>query len=166
MRITPLDIQQKGFARRVRGYDRDEVEAFLALVAGAMEDLIRENTALREEGQRKDEAIADHRSRERALQETLIAAQRASEEIREAARREAEISLSEAELQAERIVASAQQRYLRLVDDVQELRRQRAEVESGLRAVVDRHLRLLDASREEEQDPVEFLQGRRRSPEG
>ena len=30
MKITPLDIQQKRFARVVRGYDRNEVEAFLA----------------------------------------------------------------------------------------------------------------------------------------
>ncbi len=31
--ITPLDIQQKGFHRVLRGYDPQEVEAFLSLVA-------------------------------------------------------------------------------------------------------------------------------------
>jgi cell division initiation protein len=168
MRITPLDIQQKGFTRRLRGYDRDEVEAFLSLVASAVEDLIRENTALREDGQRKDEVIADHRSRERALQETLVTAQRASEEIRESARREAEITLSEAELQAERIVAGAHQRYLRVVDDIQEAKRQRIQFESGLRALVEGHRQLLDAFREaDDGEAVEFLQGRKKgSPEG
>jgi cell division initiation protein len=163
MRITPLDIQQKGFARTLRGYDRDEVEAFLSLVAGAVEDLIRENTALREDGQRKDEVIAEHRSLERALQETLVTAQRASEEIREAARREAEIALSEAELQAERIVASAHQRYLRIVDDIQEVKRQRIQFEAGVRAMVEGHRQLLDAFREADDDhPVEFMQGRKK----
>jgi DivIVA domain-containing protein len=39
MKITPLDIQQKRFSRAVRGYDREEVEAFLAGggVAGVIE---------------------------------------------------------------------------------------------------------------------------------
>ena len=91
MRITPLDVQQRRFARALRGYDREEVEAFLSLVATELEDLVRANMALREEAQRKDEVIADHRSRERALQETLVTAQKASEEIRDAARKEAEI---------------------------------------------------------------------------
>jgi len=168
MRITPLDIQQKRFDRSLRGYDREEVEAFLSLVATAFEDLVKENMSLREEGQRKDETIAEHRSRERALQETLVTAQKASEEIREAARKEAEISLSEAELQAEKIVQGAHQRFVRIVDDIQEMKRQRVQFEVGLRSLVESHLKLLAAFRDTGgEDPVEFLPGRKKgSTEG
>jgi len=156
MRITPLDIQQKRFGRAFRGYHREEVDAFLSLVSTAFEDLVKENIALREEGQRKDETIADHRGRERALQETLVTAQKASEEIREAARKEAEIALSEAELQAEKIVQGAHQRYLRVVDDIQEMKRQRLQFEAGLRSLVETHMKLLSAFREGAEDPVPF----------
>jgi cell division initiation protein len=163
MRITPLDVQQRRFARALRGYDREEVEAFLSLVATELEDLVRANMALREEAQRKDEVIADHRSRERALQETLVTAQKASEEIRDAARKEAEIALSEAELQAERIVQGAHQRFLRIVDDIHEMKRQRVQFEAMLRSLVESHAKLLDAFRESGgDDPVEFLSERRK----
>ena len=101
MNITPLDITQKQFKKVFRGSDAEEVEAFLALIATEFEALVKEANFLRETNQRRVEEIAEYRSRERALQETLVTAQKASEEIREAARREAEITLSDAELQAE-----------------------------------------------------------------
>jgi len=162
MRITPLDIQQKRFGRALRGYDREEVDAFLSLLATAFEELVKENMALREDGQRKDETIADHRGRERALQETLVTAQKASEEIREAARKEAEIALSEAELQAEKIVQGAHQRYLRVVDDIQEMKRQRLQFEAGLRALVESHVKLLAAFREAGADEAVPFPGRKK----
>ncbi len=161
MKITPLDILQKRFSRAVRGYDREEVEAFLALVASAFEDLVKENNALREEAARKDEELADHRGRERALQETLVTAQKASDEIRESARKEGEITIAEAELQAEKIVQAAHQRFLRIVDDVQEMKRLRVQFAASVRAVVDGHAKLLDAFQDVPED-VEFLAGRKK----
>jgi cell division initiation protein len=163
MKITPLDIQQKRFARAVRGYDRDEVEAFLSLAAGAFEDLIKEVHALREDAQRKDDEIAGHRGRERALQETLVTAQRASEEIRESARREGEITIAEAELQAEKIVQGAHQRFVRIVDDIQEMKRLRVQFEASIRALVEGHGKLIDTFRDTgTEDPVAFLAGRKK----
>jgi cell division initiation protein len=152
MNITPLDITQKQFRKVFRGLDAEEVEAFLAMVAVEFEALVRENIALREDNTRKAEEIADHRSRERALQETLVTAQKASGEIREAARREGEITISDAELQAEKIVQGAHQRFLRIVDDINELKRQRVQFEAGIRTLVESHVKLLEAFREPSKD--------------
>jgi len=164
MKITPLDIHQKRFDRVLRGFDRQEVEAFLGLVAAEFEALVKETLALREEAQRKDEIIAEYRSRERALQETLIAAQKASEEIRESARKEAEITIAEAELQAEKIVQGAHSRFMRIVDDINELKRQRVQFESSVRSLVESHLKLLAAFSEPVRDEqVEYLPGRKKS---
>ncbi len=166
MKITPLDIQQKQFRRVLRGYDRQEVEAFLALLATEFEELVKEAMALREAARRKDEDIAEFRSRERTMQETLITAQKASEEIRETARKEAEITLSEAELQAEKIVQGAHSRFLRIVDDINELKRQRVQFEGNVRALVESHLKLLEAFREPPRDEqVEFLQKKKTAGE-
>ena len=148
MKITPLDITQKQFRRVIRGLDAPEVEAFLAFVASEFEELVKESTLLREQVKRQDEQLADHRARERALQETLVTAQKASEEIREAARKEAEITIAEAELQAEKIVQGAHTRFLRIVDDINELKRQRVTFEASIRATVESHLKLLETFRE------------------
>ena len=148
MNITPLDITQKQFRRTLRGFNREEVEAFLAMVAVEFEALVKDVLALREDNQRKSEAIEDHRGRERVLQETLVTAQKVSEDIRVSARKEAQITLSDAELQAEKIVQGAHGRFLRIVDDINELKRQRVQLESNIRMIVESHLKLLEAFRE------------------
>jgi cell division initiation protein len=165
MNVTPLDITQKHFRRRFRGYDREEVEAFLALVAVEFEALVKDVMVLREQVARQGEEVAEFRSRERALQETLVTAQKASEEIREAARREAEITLSDAELQAEKIVQAAHQRFLRIVDDINELKRQRIQFEAGIRAHVESHVKLLDAFAEPAPEPVQYMPPRKKAQE-
>lgn len=163
MNLTPLDIAQKQFRRALRGHDPAEVEAFLALVASEFEALVRENLALDERVQRLTEELADHRGRERTLQETLVTAQKASEEIREAARREAEITISDAELQAEKIVQGAHGRFLRIVDDINELKRQRVQFEANVRTLVESHLKLIEAFREPaREEAVQYVPGARK----
>jgi cell division initiation protein len=163
MNITPLDITQKQFRRVFRGLDAEEVEAFLALVAVEFEALVKDVLALREDNHRKAEEIADFRSRERALQETLVTAQKASEEIRDAARKEAEITISDAELQAEKIVQAAHARFLRIVDDINELKRQRVQFETNVRTLVESHVKLLDAFREPaREEAVQYIPARKR----
>ncbi len=40
MRITPLEIRRHAFARRLQGYDRDEVQTFLNMVADDYEAMV------------------------------------------------------------------------------------------------------------------------------
>ena len=163
MNITPLDITQKRFKKVFRGVDAEEVEAFLQLVASEFEGLVRRVNSLEEAGQRKDEELLEHRGRERALQETLVAAQKASEEIREAAHKESEITLADAELQAEKIVQSAHGRFLKVVDDINEMKRQRVQFEAGMKTLVESHLKLLEAFREApREEAVPFAAARKR----
>src|SRR6266496_1700738 len=144
MEITPLDITQKSFGRALRGFDREEVEAFLALVASEFEGLVREVQTLRADARRKDEDIAELRSRERALQETMITAQKA----------------------CEKIVQGAHQRYLRVVDDIHEMKRQRAQFESGVRAIVEGHLKLLETFEDAGAERgIEYLPSKKKAAE-
>jgi cell division initiation protein len=163
MRITPLDITQKTFARRFRGYDRDEVAAFLGLVASEFEGLILEVQALRQDVSRMDEEIAGLRGRERALQETMVTAQKACEDIRETSRKEGEIAIAEAEVQAEKIVQAAHAKFLKVVDDIAELKRQRTTFEARVRATVEGHLKLLEAFREPDgEEQIQYLPAKKR----
>ncbi len=164
MNITPLDITQKQFRKVLRGFDREEVEAFLGLVAVDLEALLKDLSSLREDNQRKAEEILEFRGRERVLQETLVAAQRASEEIRDSARKEAEITIADAELQAEKIVQAAHTRFLRIVDDINELKRQRIQFETNVRTLVESHVKLLDAFREPtREEAVQYIPAKKRT---
>jgi cell division initiation protein len=167
MKITPLDIRQKQFPHRLRGLDPKEVQGFLELVESEMEELVRESIQLKDDVKRKQQRIDEYREQEKTLQETMIAAQQASEDIRDSAKRQAEIIVSEAELQAERIVQGAHTRLVQILDEIGELKRQRAQFEAGVRSLVDAELKLLEVF-QSSQGPhvpknIEFLSPKGRS---
>ncbi|RKH11858.1 DivIVA domain-containing protein [Corallococcus sp. CA053C] len=144
MKITPLDIRQKRFETAMRGYARPEVSAYLELIAGEFEEVVKENIALKEELKRTQHKLEQHQERERTLQETMVTAQRISEDLKDAAKKEAEIIIADAEHQAEKIVHGAHQRLVQVVEDINELKRQRTQFESQVRSVVEAHRKLLE----------------------
>ena len=52
MRLTPIEIRRHRFSSRVRGFDRDEVRAFLDMVIADFEDVVRQNAQLRRDNER------------------------------------------------------------------------------------------------------------------
>src|SRR5208282_487829 len=75
----------------------------------------------------------------------MVTAQRVSDDLKGVAKKEADVIISGAELQAEKIVHAAHQRLVQVIEDINELRRQRTQFESHLRAVIDAHHKLLEA---------------------
>ena len=144
MNITPLDIQQQQFkGKMLGGLDPADVDSFLQIVASEMESLIRENTELKEQSRRVAQQLAELTEREVTLRETMLAAQRITEEMKANAQKEARLIVSEAELKGERIVADAENRLLQLSNQIQEIRRQKAQFESNLKSLLETHLKLL-----------------------
>jgi len=75
----------------------------------------------------------------------MVTAQRISEDMKTAAKKEAEIVLADAEHQAEKIVQGAHHKLVQVIEDINELKRQRVQFESQVRSVIESHARLLDA---------------------
>jgi len=144
MRITPIDIQQQQFKSSVMGYDKTAVDHFLELVAGELERLLRQNQDLQEELARTKGGLAEMREREATVQETLLTTQKVTDELKANARREADLLLADAQLRAERLMHNAEDRRLQLLEEVQEIRRQKVAFETGLRSLLEQHLRLLE----------------------
>ena len=144
MRITPIDIQQQQFKSRPMGYEKTGVDQFLEIVAGEMERLLRQNQDLQEELAHARNALSEMREREAMLKETLLTTQKVTDELKANARREAELLLADAELRAEKVILAAEERRLQLVDEIREIKRQRIDVETSLRAVLEKHLRMLE----------------------
>jgi cell division initiation protein len=136
MSITPIDIQQHRFKTRPLGYEKGGVDQFLELVAEELEQYHRQAQELKEELARNRASLNEMRQREEMLKETLITAQRMTDE--------AEILIAEAGLKAERIVGEAEDRRLQLINELQEIKRQKVLFQSSLRGLVESHLHLLD----------------------
>jgi cell division initiation protein len=158
-RVTPLEIQKHEFSRRWKGIDPVEVEAFLALIAEEMEELVRGNAEFEMRVRRLEEENAEHRERERILKETLLAAQRASEDIRSTAQKQADLIVQEAQGSAERLTHNALQRSAEMEKAIQELRIQRANFRLQLKKMLELFGQILDFDREEDEKdrPLSYL---------
>ena len=75
----------------------------------------------------------------------MITAQKINEDIKTNANKESEVIVSEAKLKAQEILNNAQLRSLEILEEIKELKRQKIQFESNLRANIETHLKMLEA---------------------
>lgn len=151
MNVTPLDLRQQKFKTAMRGYDRGEVDALLTEVADDYEGAIREADRLRQEVARLEDLLAEHRSEEKSLKNTLVSAQRLADDMREAAERDAQRVIRDAEARADLLVQKAQTRHEDLQREIDGLRARRRETETSVEAIINALKNTLDFVREQDQ---------------
>jgi len=155
MRITPHDIRQQQFTVRMfRGFDPQEVDAFLEDVADDYEALLKETQLLKEQLAAQEERQRGVIERERTLQDTLVTTQRLAEEMKAAAKREAELIVREAELRGEKAVEAARGEEAKIRVEIQALKRTRRQLAEGLRSTVEMYQRLLDQDLRADAEPA------------
>jgi cell division initiation protein len=157
--LTPLEIQKQTFSRGLKGYNHDEVRAYLHLVAEEIERLVRENDRLERESANLREDLADHSNRERILKDTLLSAQKVAEDLTANARKEAELIVKDAELLSERLIGQAMQRVSELERSILDLKIERRAVRNKLQMTLDtvQHMVALDAEQEASEEPITAL---------
>ena len=144
MRITPLDIRNHSFQRRISGYDREEVDTFLGMVAEDYEGLLREADGLRQQVIQLEVKVEALSSNEAILQATLTTAQRLSDDLKQTASTEAEVLIGQAEIRGEKILDAAHRRAAQLSADIREMKNLRCRMAAEVRATIQTHLTLLD----------------------
>jgi cell division initiation protein len=152
MRITPLDIQQKQFPMKFRGFDVEEVYAFLEVIREEMEELLRENANLKENVQRADVQVREFKEMETTLRETLMTAQQMVEDYKMNARKEAELLIREAELRADDMLREAHEKVIKIHEDITDMKGIRRHFKEELRRLIENHMTMLnfDDKREKE----------------
>ncbi len=161
MKITPLEVDQQQFQRVFRGCDPEQVHTFLDLVSREMEEMIRENNHFKEEIRKREQQLAEFRGNEAQLREALVQAGRMTDEIKESARKEAELIRAEAELRADKILSHAQEQVVRLADETQGLRRQKARLMAEVRGIIEGHRRLIETQEEMDREAEPAREARR-----
>jgi DivIVA domain-containing protein len=151
--LTPLDVRKKSgdFRKGLRGYDPQQVDGFLELVAERLEEVVKENLTLTERVERLSEQVQAQTGRERAVQEALVTAQELRDDIRGQAQKEADRIRRdaerdalhrerEAELQARDIVADAERLLKERQVALEELERRRAKFLNAFRQLLQREM--------------------------
>lgn len=144
MNISPLDIRKHEFKKSFRGYDPDEVLAFLDLISIEFESMIRENSQVKERASNFDSQLKKYRDIESTLRETLLSAQRAREETINTAKKHAEVIIREAEVKASSIIEEGRNDLSLLRNTFTELRVQKESYLIKLKALINAQLDILE----------------------
>ncbi len=137
MRITPLDIQHKVFPKKFKGFDPEQVTAFLEAVSQTVESLVRENSMLREKIVTQDQELIELRKAEATLTNTLITTQNFADQLKVNAQQDADRVIKEAELHAEQLLANARTQLTDLHRSIADVRRQRIVVIEQIRSTIN-----------------------------
>jgi cell division initiation protein len=143
MKVTPLEIRQQQFPLRFRGCDPTQVDVFLELVATTVDELLRENTWLREGLAKRDQEIQGIRAQEKDWKQVLLAVQQTRDDLITRGQQEAHRLVAEAQRKVHQLLSDAEKTHQTMAQDVQLLVCQKRQLMSGLQNLLSQHLALL-----------------------
>ena len=143
MKLTPLDIRKQEFSRKFRGYDPEEVGAFLQMVATQWEEIRDEHQGLNSKlGELR--AKLDHYEKvEEALEEALRITRESSDKTMRNAEEKAQALIDKAEFEARQTEEHAQQTVNEIRRQASRLNDYRLELMARLRALLTSETELL-----------------------
>ncbi|MCZ6520013.1 MAG: DivIVA domain-containing protein [Bacteroidetes bacterium] len=104
MKITPLEIRQKTFERGFRGYDKDEVQAFLKSLSKEWERVQDEIKELKMKLEASEKEVHKLREVESSLFKTLKTAEDTGANMIQQANKSAELHLKESQMKADAVM--------------------------------------------------------------
>ncbi|MGY3704367.1 hypothetical protein BW731_08850 [Vagococcus martis] len=107
MGIKPIDITNKSFNTKFKGYDRDEVDDFLDQIALEVEKLTQENRSLEKEVKQANDKLGYFNELKDSLNQSIIVAQDTADKLKENAIRESDLAIQQSQAQSEDILAHA-----------------------------------------------------------
>lgn len=142
------------FSRTLRGYDPEEVNAFLDQIINQVEKMvveikekdvkINELNALVDENMRLKERIEQHERLEGTLNRAIFMAQKTSDQIKVTARQESEIIIEDAKNNANRIVNEALLRSDKIEMESTLLKRNINIFKRKLRSIIEQQLEMVE----------------------
>ena len=156
MSLTPLDIRKMTFPQKLRGYDPQEVENFLLLVAEELAVRLGDVARMEQENREMGLRLEGAAQRQQELQEALLHAQKLSKNITDNAKREAELLVREAQVTADNIVTQAIEQANHIESKINELRAQRREMQLKFRNSIEMYQQVLEDDVENERSTAQI----------
>ena len=119
MKITPLEIRQKEFEKSFRGYDKDEVEAFLLSLSQEWERVIDDSKEMRIKLETTLKEVEKLREVESSLFKTLKTAEDTGANMIDQANKTAELHLKETQMKAEALMSDVKSRAKTMLEEAE-----------------------------------------------
>lgn len=107
MVLTTLEIRDKTFTQKIRGYDAEEVREFLDIVGQDYEQVVRERHSLTEKVKALEEKVNTFEEMKELLSQSIVIAQETAEKMKAAAENESAQLIQEAEYRSQLLLNAA-----------------------------------------------------------
>ncbi|MCL5027488.1 MAG: DivIVA domain-containing protein [Bacteroidetes bacterium] len=144
MKVSPISIKKQEFNKGLRGYDKDEVQAFLEKLSDEFETLQKENETLKKELEEAAAKLSDFRKIEKNLQDTLLKAQESSTKSIESIKKQSSLMIKEAEIKSSQLLEKAKESANEIRSAVINLREERDLIIANLKSIINSQARLLE----------------------
>src|SRR5690606_25931354 len=143
MVLTPLDIHNKEFPVKMRGYDQDEVNDYLDQIIKDYEAILKDKKELEKNLKFAEEKVAYYNNLQESLNKSIIVAQEAADRLKENSDKEAAIIIQEAENNADRLLNDSVEKARRITAETEELKKQSRVFRQRLQLLIESQLEMV-----------------------
>ena len=144
MKYYPSEISAKRFDRKMMGYDTDQVDDFLNIIAAQLEALLVERTQIKEEIRQKDIDLNQFKQKDLLINQTVTHSTQVTEKMKSEAEREVRLILNDAQQKAELIQRDAKDGLRKIYTEIADLKKSKMQFEANLKAMIQAHLSLVE----------------------
>ena len=113
--LKPIDIQNKEFEKKLKGYDCDEVDDFLDAIIQDYEALFQENQSLKNRIGVLTDAVERYKQIEDTMHKSLDVARQSAQDIKNNANMEAQAIVNRAKLDAARLARQIDEEHIKSI---------------------------------------------------
>lgn len=157
MPITSLEIKDKTFSTKFRGFDPEEVDEFLDIVVRDYEDLVRNNHEMERHIRSLEERLSYFDEMKDSLSQSVLIAQDTAERVKQAAQersnniiqqaeQDAQRLLEEAKYKANEILRQATDNAKRVAVETEELKNKSRVFHQRLKSTIESQLAIVESS--------------------
>ena len=142
--LKPIDIQNKEFEKKLKGYDCDAVDDFLDIVIQDYEALCKENVALKDKIKLLTEAVDRYKEIEETMHRSLDVARQSAQDIKNNANMEAQAIVNRAKLDATRLARQIDEEHIKKHQEMLKIKQEIDTYKLRIKTVCDNLVKTLD----------------------
>ncbi|AKP66418.1 DivIVA domain-containing protein [Companilactobacillus ginsenosidimutans] len=124
MVLSPIEIHNKEFDRKFRGYDREQVDDFMGQIVNDYDLALQQNAQLQKELKQSRSQLKYFTEMKDALNQSILVAQDAADKVKANAEKEAQVISEEAQSKARDLLDQSTDKSNQILEDASDKARQ------------------------------------------
>lgn len=142
--LRPVDIQNKEFDKKLKGYDCDQVDDFLDMIIADYENMNKELQSLKDRIGVLTDAVERYKQMETTMQKSIDMAKHNADELKHNAELESQAIISKAKLDAIRLAKQIDDEHIRKHKEMLALKSETEAYKSRMKTLCSNLIQLID----------------------